>query len=143
MENHREDYILSADKHKYGKLDLKGRACAMRQQPTEAEEALWQALRCGKIGAKFRRQHPIGHYIGDLVCVDAWLVVVADGGAHLPPDQQAYDAGRTALLTEHGYRVLRFANEQILTSLPQVVRTIQAALCPALAHPRPRGSSSP
>ncbi|UOQ98676.1 DUF559 domain-containing protein [Hymenobacter sp. 5317J-9] len=144
MEHHREDYIFSADKRQYGRLDLKGRARAMRRQSTAAEEALWQALRGGKIGARFRRQHPIDRYVVDFVCIEAKLVLEADGAAHLPPDQQAYDAGRTALLAEHGYRLLRFPNHQILTNLPQVLREIQAALQPPNPGSRPSsGSPSP
>ncbi len=128
MENHREDYILSADKRQYGKLDLKGRARAMRHQPTEAEEALWQALRGGRVGAKFRRQHVIDRYIVDLVCIGKWLVVEADGADHRTPDQTSYDQGRSELLAERGYRVLRFPNARVLTDLPGVLAEIEAAL---------------
>ncbi|MCI1189096.1 endonuclease domain-containing protein [Hymenobacter sp. DH14] len=128
MEHHREDYILSADKRQYGKLDLKGRARAMRHQPTAAEDDLWQALRGGQVGAKFRRQHPIDRYIVDFVCIDAKLVVEIDGGSHLDADQRDYDAGRTALLAEMGFRVLRFANARVLGELEAVLVGIQAAL---------------
>jgi hypothetical protein len=41
-----------------------------RQEPTESESLLWQALRNRKLGEKFRRQHPIGIYIPDFVCLE-------------------------------------------------------------------------
>ncbi|WP_230687600.1 endonuclease domain-containing protein [Hymenobacter ruricola] len=128
MDHHREDYILSADKRLYGKLNLKGRASAMRREPTEAENVLWQALRGGKVGAKFRRQHPIDRYIVDFVCIDTKLVVETDGDVHLSPEQRDYDAGRSALLAEMGFRVLRFSNEQVLEELDAVLDAIKGAL---------------
>ncbi|HEX8329058.1 MAG TPA: DUF559 domain-containing protein [Hymenobacter sp.] len=122
------DHVFTADKRLYGKLGLGLRARGMRHEPTEAENALWQALRGGRVGAKFRRQHPIHRYIVDFVCIGAKLVVEADGGAHLDPEQRDYDAGRSALLAEMGFRVLRFANERVLGELDAVVEEIQAAL---------------
>ncbi|WP_019948213.1 methionine synthase [Hymenobacter aerophilus] len=123
-----QDSALTADKRQYGKLNLKGRSRAMRQEPTEAERLLWQALRGGQAGAKFRRQHSIDRYIVDFVSIAAKLIVEVDGKGHYEPDQQDYDTGRTALLEELGYRVLRFPNEQVIEQLESVVSEIKAAL---------------
>jgi very-short-patch-repair endonuclease len=122
------DYVFTADRRQYGKLGLNGCARAMRHQPTEAEHALWQELRGGRVGAKFRRQHPIDRYIVDFVCISSGLVVETDGGGHDAPDQADYDTGRSALLWELGFRVLRFSNEQVLNDLPVVLAAIKAAL---------------
>ncbi|MFD2720710.1 endonuclease domain-containing protein [Hymenobacter monticola] len=122
------DHVFTADKRQYGKLQLKSRASAMRRAPTEAEQVLWQALRGSKAGAKFRRQHPIDRYIVDFACIAALLVVEADGPTHHAPDQRAYDAGRSALLAERGFRVLRFTNEQVLEDLDAVLNEIKTAL---------------
>ena len=71
------DYVFTADKRLYGKLGLNARARAMRHESTEAENVLWQELRAGRFGAKFRRQHPIDRYIVDFVCIAAKLIVEA------------------------------------------------------------------
>ncbi|SFQ53691.1 endonuclease domain-containing protein [Hymenobacter arizonensis] len=123
-----QDKVFTADKRQYGKLELKERARGMRRQPTEGEEALWQALRGGQAGAKFRRQHSIDRYIVDFVAISAKLVVEVDGGIHDIPEQQDYDQGRSAMLAELGYRIVRFSNEQVLASLPEVVDAIKASL---------------
>jgi very-short-patch-repair endonuclease len=59
------------------------RARGLRQAMTDAEQKLWYYLRNRQLdGHKFRRQHEIGHYIVDFVCMDAMLVVELDGGQH-------------------------------------------------------------
>ena len=134
--NELSDHVFTADKRLYGKLQLNARARAMRRQPTEAENVLWHALRAGQVGSKFRRQHPIDRYIVDFISIGARLVVEVDGGSHAPADQRDYDAGRTALLLEMGFRVLRFSNAQVLEDLPQVLVAIRAAVArvPACGH---------
>ena len=87
---------------------------------TDAERLLWQHLRSRQLaGLKFRRQHPIGRYILDFVCLEAGLVIEVDGGQHGP--QHSYDEARTAWLGQRGYRVLRFWNNEVLTN-PEGVR---------------------
>ena len=73
---------------------------------------------------KFRRQHAISFFIVDFICVAAKLIVELDGEIHATPEQAEYDAGRTFTLTELGYRELRFTNQQVLTSLDEVLATI-------------------
>ena len=88
------------------------------------EALLWRALRDRQLGGlKFRRQVPLGPYIVDFACLDLGLVVEADGRQHEPE----IDAPRTRWLEERGYKVLRFANEEILENLDGVLRTIAAA----------------
>ncbi|GGG38337.1 endonuclease domain-containing protein [Hymenobacter glacieicola] len=119
---------LTADKSKwYG--HLKNFSAEMRRHSTEAEDKLWQALRNRQLaGIKFRRQHSIDRYIVDFVCLKHKLIIEVDGEIHNQPDQQDYDAGRSALLQELGYRILRFSNDQVLHELDQVVVTIKSAL---------------
>ena len=53
----------------YGaKPELFEKANAMRREMTEAERILWNRLRGGKLGLKFRRQHPISEFIADFYC---------------------------------------------------------------------------
>jgi very-short-patch-repair endonuclease len=42
----------------------------LRKAMTDAERRLWQRLRGGQLGAKFRRQHPFENYVLDFVCLD-------------------------------------------------------------------------
>ena len=52
----------------------------MRRSPTETEQRLWAVLRNRQLQKyKFRRQHPVGCYIGDFACVTHRLIIEADG----------------------------------------------------------------
>ena len=85
---------------------------ALRRNPTDAEKRLWQMLRDRRLAdSKFRRQVPLGPYIVDFYCAEAKLVVEADGGQHA---ESPMDEVRTAWLTENGYRVKRYWNNEIL-----------------------------
>jgi len=105
------------------------RARAMRREATAAEKRLWQHLRNRQLGhAKFVRQEPIGPFIADLVCRKAMLVIEIDGETHDTPEQQAYDAKRSAFLRERDYRVIRFRNEDIMGDLGPVLDVIEQYL---------------
>ena len=100
-------------------------ARALRQAMTPAEKILYAALRGRKLaGLKFRRQHPFGQYILDFYCVEKKLVVEADGGGHLEPEQIAWDEARSEYLAEQGILILRFPNHQILNELENVLDQI-------------------
>ena len=126
-----QDKIFTADRKLYGKLDLKGRSRGMRHEPTPAEELLWQRLRGNQLGVKFRRQHSIDRFIADFVCLSCKLIVELDGAGHLEPDQVEYDKGRSEVLAELGYRVLRFSNDHALHETEKVLQAIKAHLQPA------------
>ena len=99
----------------------------MRRTPTPAERCLWSVLRGRQVeGCKFVRQYPIPPYIVDICCREKKLVVEADGGVHI--GQQDDDHTRDKDLTELGYRVLRFANDDVLNNINAVVTVIQEAL---------------
>jgi len=52
----------------------------LRRDQTDAERILWARLRdCRLVGAKFRRQRPVGPFIVDLCCLAAKLIVEVDG----------------------------------------------------------------
>ena len=94
-------------------------ARTLRKSSTDAERLLWKHLRLRQMSAhKFRRQHPIGTYIVDLVCLEKKLIIELDGGHHT--EQVEYDAKRSAWLRERGYRVLRYWNHDVLQK-PDVV----------------------
>jgi very-short-patch-repair endonuclease len=90
------------------------RAKELRTAATDAEKKLWSLL-CnrGLEGHEFRRQHPIGPFIADFACVESLLVVEVDGGQH---NGSRGDERRTAWLNSHGWRVIRFWNNDILNN---------------------------
>ncbi|MCW2244120.1 endonuclease domain-containing protein [Azospirillum canadense] len=107
-------------------VKLKYRARNLRNEPTDAEEALWRYLRGEQLGGhRFRRQHPIPPYIADFACIEAKLVIEVDGGQHA---DSAYDAARDRHLRLHGWRVLRFWNNDVLSNPEGVATEILRAL---------------
>jgi len=107
---------------------LKEHAEDMRKNPTEAESAMWEMLRGKNLDAKFRRQHIIGDYIVDFVCLDKQLVVELDGGYHSDPEQQELDRQRTNFLQSKGFSVLRFTNEEVIGNTDEPLGIIKNAL---------------
>jgi len=97
----------------------------LRKNATDAEQLLWACLRDRNLaGYKFRRQHPVDNYILDFYCHEARLCVELDGGGHTEPDQQDYDAERTAFLESQGIEVLRYWNHEVMEDLELVLETI-------------------
>jgi len=121
------------------------RARRLRRDQTDAEQALWARLRDRQLfGAKFRRQHPIGHFVADFCCPQRKLVVELDGGQHAA--RVAADQKRARFLQEQGYRVLRFWNHDVLGNTEAVLERIVEAL--SYPHPCPlpgraRGKKDP
>jgi very-short-patch-repair endonuclease len=102
------------------------RARRLRVDATDAERRLWYRLRSRQIeGAKFVRQERIGPYVVDFVCRDQRLIVEVDGGQHAADPR---DAVRDAWLSDRGYRVLRFWNNDVLANTEGALEAIAAAL---------------
>ena len=99
-----------------------------RREMTRSETVLWDALRSEFRGIKFRRQHPIGDYIADFLCLTEKLVVEVDGGYHDNPQQQQEDQWRKEYLQSKGYHVMRFKNEEVDTDVKGVIRSIKEEL---------------
>src|SRR5437763_1674669 len=98
------------------------RSRQLRRVQTSAEYELWQQLRGRQLeGLKFRRQHTIGPFIADFVCLAKKLVIKVDGGQHNKRLNKIYDSGRTNYLEHEGYRVLRFSNSEALTNMDEVL----------------------
>ena len=106
-----------------GKISMKTLARNLRKNLTEAEKLIWRRLRNRQLaGCKFRRQHPIGPYIVDFVCLAQKLVIELDGGQHMTAI--GYDTKRSEFLEGKGYRVLRFWNHDVFTDTDTVLQTI-------------------
>ena len=100
------------------------------QQSTDAERRLWRYLRAHRMaGYKFRRQVVIEPYIVDFICLEARLIVEADGGQHL--EQMEEDLMRTSFLESLDYRVIRFWNHEILRDTETVLEQIHSHLIEA------------
>ena len=99
----------------------------LRKSMTDAEKRLWSKLRRVQLGARFRRQQPIGPYIVDFYCAAAGLVVEVDGGQHAGM-QRAYDSKRDGWLRDEGYSVLRFWNTDVLANTEGVLAEVASAL---------------
>ena len=100
-----------------------------RSTPTEAENLLWQVVRGKKLDSfKFRRQHIIGTYIADFVCLSQKLIVEVDGLIHEIPENKLSDAERTAELNKFGFEVLRFTNDDVINQTDYVLNAILSKL---------------
>ncbi len=126
---------MTADPILYDRL--KEYARDMRKNPTEAEKVAWSVLCDEQTGYKFRRQHIIGDYIVDFVCLEKMLIVEIDGEYHNDWEQQVDDASRTEWLAIKGFRVIRYTNAQVIASPDMFEREVKAAL--ALQNPLPIG----
>ena len=92
---------------------------------SDPERRLWSHLRMRQLGGyKFRRQHPIGPYIADFVCLERRLVVEVDGGQHAEPEQMRHDARRTQWLQNEGYHVVRAWTSELSENLDGVLELI-------------------
>jgi len=101
----------------------------LRKNQTPQEIILWSRLRNrGLRNLKFRRQHPIGGYIVDFICLEEKLVIELDGQQHKIEEQKIYDKNRTKFLEENGYRVLRFWNNEVNNNLDGVILKIEDRL---------------
>ena len=99
---------------------------AMRKNPAQAENKLWQELRAKKLGFGFRRQFVIdSKYIADFVCLEKRLIIECDGGQH---NQSFGDTERDFYLEFQNFRILRFWNDEILENLEGVLSVIKKAL---------------
>lgn len=87
----------------------------MRKNSTKAENLLWQKIRNGQLGFKFRRQHQIDNkYIADFVCLEKRLIIELDGGQH---NDRPKDKDRTLYLENNNFKVIRFWDNEILQNI--------------------------
>ena len=109
------------------------RARELRRDMTLAERKLWQVLKQGQLeGYRFRRQHPVGPYIADFICLEAGVVIEVDGGQH---QQNHEDQRRDRYMQSIGFKVLRFWNNEVMANLEGVCSVIAQCLAERCAHP--------
>ena len=101
------------------------RARFLRHNMTDAEKCLWRALRGLKgQGFHFRSQVPIDPYIVDFACYGERLVIEVDGGQHNMEPRIAADIKRDVFLSQQGFKVLRFWNNDVLQNTEGVMTII-------------------
>jgi very-short-patch-repair endonuclease len=111
------------------------RARTQRRQMTDAERRLWRILRQRQLmGCRFRRQHPIGAYIVDFVCLERGVVIEVDGSQH---GVSGADGVRDAFLRRQGFRILRVWNHDVLDNLEGVRDAVAGLLAGACVRERP------
>ena len=116
-------------------VDYIERARELRRNQTDAEDRLWQALRNRQLAdAKFVRQLRIGKFVADFACRSCRLVIELDGGQHADNER---DIARTRIIEAHGYRVIRFWNNEVLENTDGVLQVIAGELAIARANPLP------
>jgi len=108
---------------------LKQLSRTLRNNMTDAEQALWHQLRRKQIqGLQFYRQKPLLSYIVDFYCPMAKLVIELDGSQHFETDHSVKDQKRDADLANAGLKVLRFDNRQVLLEMQAVLEVIHAVV---------------
>ena len=111
---------------------------------TPAEAALWELLRGKQLGFRFRRQHPIGEYIPDFVCLSKRLVIEVDGSYHFIGKQLLSDQERTHYLHQRGFEVLRFTNDEIIGNTNIIIELIKNKMndLPTIKNDAPESDSN-
>ena len=96
-----------------------------RNNPTIAESVLWESIKSKKLdNYKFRRQHIIGKYITDFVCLKKRLIIEIDGLIHQLPEVKENDTFRQAWLESVGFKVLRFTNNEVIGDLDNTLNEL-------------------
>jgi len=125
----------------------RARAKQLRRTMTRAETLLWRHLKAHRLALLgFRRQSPMGNYIADFVAHSCKIVVEVDGESRDFEERIRHDDRRDEWFASRGYRVLRFANDDVMKNLEGVVLAIrqaaEQAAPPSLTLPRKGGGNS-
>lgn len=100
-------------------------ASKLRLHQTDTEQLLWKRISNRQIGGvKFRRQEPIGKYIVDFVSLEKKIIIELDGRQHNTDIGKKKDVIRTVFLTEQGYTVIRFWDNEVLKNINGVLDQI-------------------
>ncbi len=110
-------YVVKGQQVKAVKKEI---SRSLRKVMTPEERLLWDVLRDGKLGVKFRRQQVISGFIVDFYCHSLGLIVEADGSQHSPEN----DCERDGILTAQGLKIFRYKNEIIRENIDQVILDI-------------------
>lgn len=104
---------------------------SLRKDQTDAERLLWNNLRNRRLsGVKFFRQYSVGKYIVDFFAPTIRLAIEVDGGQHNDLKNKLSDRQRSYDQSKYNIRVLRFWNNDVLTSTEAVLEKILTYITP-------------
>ena len=104
---------------------LKNHSRHLRKGSTDAEIRLWARIRRKQLfNLQFYRQRIIGEYIVDFYCPKAKLIIELDGGQHFFNENIEKDKKRDFDLEKLGFRILRFADIEVLRDTDSVLEKI-------------------
>ncbi len=104
---------------------LKKRARELRNNMTVAESKIWKEF-LKSFPCTVLRQKPIDNYIVDFYCASLKLVIEIDGESHEDKDAIEYDRERTAILEGYGLKVIRFTNDEVVSSFDDVCEYVMS-----------------
>lgn len=119
--------------------DLWEQAKDQRKNPTAQEHALWQEVRCKRLGVRIHRQKVIAGFIVDFWCPKALLAIELDGPTHHLPENMARDAWRDQLISDMGITVMRYPVD---TPIPVIVASLRAQIAERYFAKKPSQRSS-
>ena len=96
----------------------------LRKNMTDAERILWSRLRNNQMGAKFRRQVPMGPYILDFLSIQIKLAIELDGSQHYTPTGIEKDKKRDTYLRNNGLTIFRYPVTEFLQNVDGVLDEI-------------------
>jgi very-short-patch-repair endonuclease len=99
----------------------KALARELRKKSTPQEIIFWSKTKGRKFrNLKFRRQHLLGKYVVDFICLEKKLIIELDGYQHKEEERKTYDIERTLFLERMGFKIIRFWNNEINNNLDGV-----------------------
>ncbi|HZF26996.1 MAG TPA: DUF559 domain-containing protein [Steroidobacteraceae bacterium] len=100
---------------------------ARRIRRDNAEHRLCWLLRSRRLkGFRFRRQHTIGPFVVDFICVEQALIIELVGAQHVLG--LSADIERKRFLESLGYRVIRLWDSEVLSDPRAVLKRVIAQL---------------
>ena len=123
---------------------LKGPARALRKNMTDAERLFWFKVRNKQLnGRQFYRQKNLGNYIVDFYCPSGKLIIEIDGGQHYLEHGIIKDKIRDTYLTDLGFKVFRFSDNEILTNINGVLEYLFEYLTEAFVKAKVKSPHPP
>jgi len=121
------------------------KALEMRNNPTKAEEAMWNIIRAQTYpnfpDYIFYRQSVQYGYILDFYCPRLRMGIEVDGRVHNEQEQAEYDYDRDNQLARYGIEIYRFTNDEVLRYPQETGFKIYQTLKEKYEHP-PQGFAS-
>jgi tRNA/rRNA methyltransferase len=115
-----------AKEHESG--TVRGLARMLRRNPTDAERALWDALRADRrFAGQFKRQTPVGRHIPDFVSFPERIAIelVNAGETEVIVADRA---ARQSWLEERGYRVIAMTADDVTRDIAVELARLEALL---------------